>query len=55
MSKYKVLGNHKVAGVEPGEFVDSDDLQGANLEALVAGGHLETHTKPKATKAEEKD
>ena len=32
MSKHKVLGNHKVAGVEPGELVDSDDLQGANLE-----------------------
>ncbi len=54
MSKYKVLGNHKVAGVEPGEFVDSDDLQGANLGALVAAGHLEDNTtKPTASKAKE--
>lgn len=56
MSKHKVIGNHTVAGVEPGGFVDSEseDLAGANIEALVAAGHLEDNTtKPTASKAKE--
>lgn len=54
MSKHKVIGTHTVAGVEPGGFVDSEDLAGANMEALVAAGHLEDNTtKPTASKAKE--
>ena len=53
--EYKIIGTSKVANHEPGETITDDDLAGANIEALVASGHLRPKTKPKALKAEEKD
>lgn len=38
--KYKITGQHKVAGHEPGEMVTSDELAGANVDALIKSGHL---------------
>lgn len=39
--KFKIVGNHEVAGVAPGGIVSTDELQGCNIGALVEGGHLE--------------
>ena len=46
--KYKVNSN-RIAGYEQGDFVSADDLQGCNMEALVAAGHLK-ETSPKSDK-----
>lgn len=40
MTTYKIIGQHKVAGHEPGETVRADELDGANVDALVKSGHL---------------
>mgnify|MGYP003148259836 FL=1 len=53
MSKYKVVGNHKVAGVEPGGSLTEKDLEDYAVDALVEGGHLADTTGPKSTKTEE--
>ena len=50
MGKYRVIGNHSVAGVPPGEVVSSEELHGCNIGALVEGGHLEI-VQSKAAKA----
>ena len=50
MSTYKIVGTHRVAGVEPGGTVSDDDLEGCNIEALISGGHLAA---PPATKTKE--
>ena len=55
MSTYKITGHHKVAGVEPGGTVHSEDLAGANIEALVTAGHLASPQSKKANKATEDD
>lgn len=40
MGSYRVIGSSRVGGVEPGGLVDLDpDV--VNIEALVAGGHIE--------------
>lgn len=39
MSKFKIIGNKKINGKEPGEVVEIKD--GAVADSLVAGGHLE--------------
>ncbi len=41
MARFKITGNHAVAGKNPGEFVTDQDLEDANVDALVAGGHLD--------------
>lgn len=48
--KYKVVGNHTVAGVAPGGVVSSEELHGCNIGLLVEGGHLEI-VQSKAAKA----
>jgi len=45
MTSYTVT-SHKVAGHEHGDTVNDDDLEGANVPALIAGGHL-AEAKPK--------
>lgn len=47
---YRVVGSRNVAGVEPGSILNSDDLHGCNLGALVEGGHLQP-IPPRAVKA----
>ena len=51
--KYKVNSN-RIDGHKVGDFVTADDLQGCNMEALVAAGHLQETTqksdKPKQEK-----
>lgn len=39
MDKYKIIGNHPVAGVAPGKTVELD-LAEANIAALVKAGHV---------------
>jgi hypothetical protein len=39
LSKYKIIGNKKINGKEPGEVLELKDEQVAD--SLVAGGHLE--------------
>lgn len=53
MSKYKVIGNHKVAGVEPGGSLTEKDLEDFAVDALVEGGHLADTTGPTSKKTEE--
>ena len=45
MSTYTVT-SHKLAGHEHGDTVTDDDLEGANVPALIAAGHL-AEAKPK--------
>lgn len=40
MARYKITGNHSVAGKQPGETIDSEELAGAPLEMLITAGHL---------------
>lgn len=46
--KYKVIGNHPVAGVAPGKTVELD-LPEANIKALVSAGHIAS-VKPPSVK-----
>lgn len=39
MSKFKIIGNKKINGKEPGDFIEIKD--DAIAKSLVAGGHLE--------------
>ena len=39
MTSYTVT-SHKLAGHEHGDTVTDDDLEGANVPALIAAGHL---------------
>jgi len=41
MARFKITGNHSVAGKTPGDFVTDNDLEDADVDALVEGGHLE--------------
>ncbi len=45
MTSYTVT-SHNLAGHKHGDTVTDDDLEGANVSALIAGGHL-TAAKPK--------
>ena len=45
MSTYTVI-SHNLAGHEHGDTVNDDDLEGANVPALIAAGHL-AEAKPK--------
>jgi len=48
MTKYTVT-SHRLAGHELGDTVTDDDLKGANVPALIAGGHL-TADEPKKSR-----
>lgn len=52
MAKYYVVGQHAIAGVEPGGVVDGDGL---NVESLVAAGHLAPVREKPKTKAARDD
>ena len=48
--KYKVI-SARLAGSEPGDELDASALEGVNVEALVAGGHIKpTTAQPKKDK-----
>lgn len=49
MARFKITGNHTVAGKNPGDFVTDNDLEDANVDALVEGGHLEANSTTKKT------
>lgn len=40
MKKFKVLSN-RLAGKKSGDVIDESTLEGANIEALLQGGHIE--------------
>lgn len=43
MTKYKVVGEHSVFGLEPGGVLEADEvlgIKGYDLNALVKAGHL---------------
>lgn len=40
MKKFKVL-SERLAGKNAGDLIDENDLSGANIEALLQGGHIE--------------
>lgn len=48
MANYKVLSD-MIAGCEPGDTIDDNDLEGCNIAALVESGHL---AEAKSTKAD---
>jgi hypothetical protein len=56
VTKYKVVGQCEVAGTQPGATVSQEALVevGANVDALIAGGHLE-EVKAPAPAAKAKD
>lgn len=39
MASYKVLSN-RVSGKKAGDLISDEELAGANVEALIEGGHL---------------
>lgn len=47
MSKHKVIGPRRVAGVNPGGTVDLGHLNPAQVAALVKAGHVEAVPEPK--------
>ena len=53
MSTYTVM-SHKLAGHEHGDTVTNDDLEGANVPALIASGHL-AEAKPKNSRKADKE
>jgi len=53
MSNYKVAGPVEVAGVKPGGNLTDEDLEGANIEALLAAGHIASVKTSKPAKAGE--
>lgn len=40
MPRYKVVGTRTVAGRQPGEIIEEDELSNINIDALVTSGHL---------------
>ncbi len=54
MNSYKVT-SHKLAGYKHGDTVTADDLQGANVPALIAGGHLAAATTKNSRKADNQE
>ena len=54
MSNYKVT-SHKLAGYKHGDTVTEDDLEGANVPALIAGGHLAAATTKNSRKADNQE
>ncbi len=53
MAAYLVIGAHRVGGCEPGETVEIENDEDARR--LVAGGHIESKTKPKTPNKGEKE
>ena len=51
MTSYTVT-SHKLVGHAHGDTVSDDDLEGANVPALIAGGHLSADEPKKSRKAE---
>ena len=49
MAKYVVTSN-RLVGYEPGDVVDGNDLDGANIDALIEGGHISTQSARKSAK-----
>lgn len=51
---YKIIGDRRIAGKEPGSVVAARDLEGCNIPALIEGGHIEEQAKgrDKADKVE---
>lgn len=54
MNSYKVT-SHKLAGYKHGDTVTADDLQGANVPALIAGVHLAAATTKNSRKADNQE
>lgn len=56
-TKYEITGTHKVCGHNPGEKVTADQLNGADIQHLIDGGHLQpvTSKNPPAAKGEVAD
>lgn len=52
--KYKVT-SARMKGYENGDVINADDLQGVNIEALVAAGHLKKQSTAKSEKAQTKE
>ena len=52
MSSYKILSDRLTIGKQ-GQTIDEDALDGANIQALVDGGHIEAVV-PKSNKTEDK-
>lgn len=51
MKHYRVISNN-LAGHQAGETVTDEDLAGANIAALIDGGHIHPTTKPKTQEEE---
>ena len=49
MIKYIVTSN-RLVGYEPGDVIDGNDLEGANIDALIEGGHISTQSERKSAK-----
>jgi len=49
MAKYIVTSN-RLIGYEPGDVIDGNDLDGANIDALIEGGHISTQSERKSAK-----
>jgi hypothetical protein len=51
MTQFKVLSN-RVADEEQGSTIDAQALEGANIQALIVGGHLAPVTKTTKTETD---
>lgn len=49
MAKYVVTSN-RLVGYEQGDVIDGNDLDGANIDALIEGGHISTQSARKSAK-----
>ena len=49
MAKYIVTSN-RLVGYELGDVIDGNDLDGANIDALIEGGHISTQSARKSAK-----
>lgn len=52
--KYQI-NSDRIAGHNRGDVVDADDLGSANIDALVAAGHLVEQATPKRAKTDTTD
>jgi hypothetical protein len=50
-----IVTSHRLVGYEPGDTIDEGDLNDTNIQALIDGGHISTHSvkKPAKTKITE--
>lgn len=55
MNKYRIVGNRRVCGFEPGSVVTGDDLIDADVAHLIASGHIVPSSTAQSSKPSKSD